>query len=119
MLRHLARIVCLGVGGVAGWAVYVNLQRIFEDWIPLASGAFTLVAVFALLYFPLMRPIADVITDRLEVAVHRGRHIQSGSGLGEIPDIPDTRCAICGASGPTMCDACKAEIERQSRTSTH
>ena len=119
MFRFLARIICLAVAGVAGYFVYTNMQEIFENWIPLASGAFVLLFVFSIFYFPLMRPIADLLSDRFSVAIHRGRHIRSGSGLEEIPESPELHCAICGAPGASMCKACQAEIERESRTTHH
>ena len=72
--------------------------------------------VFAILYFPLMRPISEVLSDRLSVAMHRGRHIQTGSGLNDIPETPQLHCSICGAPGASMCKTCADEIDRKSRT---
>ena len=115
LVRFIARILSLLIGGAAGWIVYTNLTSIFEDWIPMAAGGGVAVAVFSILYFPLFKPIADVISDRMSVAVHRGRHIRTGTGMDELPDAPPVqRCSLCGAPDGPICRSCQEEMNRSS-----
>ncbi len=110
-----ARIISLIIGVTGGWIVYTNLATIFEDRIPLAAGGGVAVAAFSILYFPLFKPIAEVISDRMSVAVHRGRHIRSGTGIDEIPQAPPTqRCSLCGAPEGPICRSCQEEMNRHS-----
>jgi hypothetical protein len=115
VLLLFAKIIALIVGGSAGWIVYTNLATIFENWIPIASGAGVTVFVFSILYFPLLRHIAEAISDRMSVAVHRGRHIRSGTGIEELPEAPPVpRCSLCGAPDGPICRSCQEEMNRNS-----
>ncbi len=120
MIRNIAKLICLIMGGAAGWFVLVGLAELSKGWLPPVGGLVVMAIVFAALYFPLARPIADVISDRLSVATHRGRHIRSGTGLDSIPDAPKApTCSICGGPGGPICNDCNREMERSSRTSFH
>lgn len=117
MMRHFAKIACLVAACAAGWVVLVNLADLFKGWIPPVGGILTLVIVFLALYFPLARPIADVIADRLAVAAHRGRHIRSGSGLDNLPTATIIHCTVCGGPGGPICRSCDEKLSRASRAS--
>jgi len=111
MSRHLAKLICLAASGIAGYAVFLSMAEVFEGWTPRVGGAVTLVIVITLLYFPLARPIADLISDRLAVMTHRGRHIRTGSGLDDIPDAPVAPpCSLCGAPLGPICKACDEKM---------
>ena len=113
MVRNLIRVICFGVSCVAGWAVLANLDEFFKGWIPVLGAVISGLAVFALLYFPLGRPIADIVSDRLTVATHRGKHIKSGSGLDEIPDGPMiVPCTICGGKDGPICPKCNEKLQK-------
>ena len=116
ILRLSAQLFCLSVGAGAGYFVFLNMKGVFDGGTSWASAAGAFFLVFLILYFPLFRPIADAISDRLSVAVHRGRHIRSGSGLDELPERPSAvRCSICGEDGGPICPSCAAEMERGGR----
>ncbi|MDJ0763264.1 MAG: hypothetical protein QNJ97_09775 [Myxococcota bacterium] len=116
MFRLLAKLICLGVAGAASWMVFTNLTEIFQGWIPLIGGSVVLLCIFPLLYFPLARPIADIIADRVAVLFHRGRHIRTGSGLDDIPEAPpQPSCSICGEPGGPICATCTAKMERSQK----
>jgi hypothetical protein len=120
MSRNLAKLACLVVGMAAGWAVLVNLNDVFTGWVPPVGGLVVMVVTFVLLYFPLARPIADYVTDRVSVITHRGRHIRSGSGIDHIPDAPKKlTCTLCGGPGGPICPRCNSQMTtgRQSRIS--
>ncbi len=120
MIRHLAKLVCLIVAGVAGWFILTGFAELFDGWIPPVAAVFCFTLVYSLLYFPLARPIADIISDRLSVMTHRGRHIRTGSGLDEIPTAPKpVYCSICGGPNGPICPKCNSKMTtgRQSRIS--
>ncbi len=111
MTRHFAKLICLVIGGAAGWYVLIELASIFSGWIPPAAGAAVMTFVFSMFYFPLARPIADIIADRLTVAAHRGRHIRVGSGLDDIPEAEkQPTCSICGDPNGPICPACNEKM---------
>ncbi len=117
MHRHLAKMVCLLVGGFAGWFVLKELCSIGLGGVtpPIFAGS-TMLVIFLILYFPLARPMADIIEDRLEVTKHRGRHIKAGSGLDEIPEARPTvpvinSCQFCGGPDGPICEKCDQEIQ--------
>jgi hypothetical protein len=118
MSRHLAKLICLAVGAVAGWQVWINLEDVLDDRrIPLAVGGGTLIVVFLLLYFLLGRPVADVIADRLSAVRARVKSTRAGTGLDEVPERPrastphplDT-CSICGGPGGPVCSKCHSQL---------
>jgi hypothetical protein len=116
IMKSIARIICLGVAGAAGWTVFINLKEIFAGWVPLVSGIVVFLMVYSLLYYPLARHIAEAISDRMTVAVHRGRHIKSGSGLDSIPDAPRSiSCTVCGGPGGPICDSCDQKMSSPPR----
>ncbi len=120
MTRHFAKIICLIIAGAASWYVLIGVAEVVKGWIPPVTALAALVIIYALLYFPLARPIADIISDRLSVMTHRGRHIRTGSGLDEIPDAPGpVSCSICGGPGGPICGSCDSKMStgRQSRIS--
>ena len=113
MIRFLAKLLSLAAGGIAGYGVYINMAEVFESWTPETAGAITGVVVAVLLYFPLLRPLGDLISDRLAVMAHRGRHIRTGSGLDEIPEArPDPPCSLCGAPAGPICPACDEKMQQ-------
>jgi hypothetical protein len=111
--RYIARLICICVGCVAGWEVYINLSELFKGFVPLAIGLAVAFVVFLVLYFPLGRHIADYFTDRFSVAIHRGRHIRAGTGIDHIPDAPPApSCSICGAPDGPICRECNEKMSR-------
>lgn len=118
MLRLAAKSACLLAGGAAGYFVYRNMFVVFEGYAPWIAAISVGIVVFVLFYFPLLRPVADAISDRLSVAVHRGRHIRSGSGLEELPTRSSMalRCTICGEANGPICASCQADLDRGRRS---
>lgn len=117
MIHRLAALLCLAVGGIAGYSVYINLAEIFARWTPEIGGGITFLVVFLLVYFPLGRPLAELLSDKLAVMTHRGRHIRSGSGLDQIPDASlAPPCSLCGAPGGPICSACNQKMSRDRRS---
>ncbi len=113
MVRYIARLICIVVGCFAGWEVYVNLAELFKGYLPLGIGLGVAFVIYLVLYFPLGRHIADYFTDRFSVAVHRGRHIRTGTGIDHIPDAPPApTCSICGAPDGPICMKCEEEMNR-------
>jgi hypothetical protein len=121
MVRFLAILVCLAAAGVAGWQVYLNLWDVFEEWwIPYAGGGGTGLVVFLLLYLPLGRPVADMISDRLSAMHQRMKKTTSGTGIDEIPQGQAvgarptvTSCTVCGGPGGPICPSCFAQSQQQ------
>lgn len=119
MARHFAKLVALAVGGVAGWQVWIQFADVFPDpwWLRWAGSGVVVVVLFPILYFPLLRPIFDIIGDRLSVTGHRFRSTRTGVGLDEIPasDAPPSRvpivCAYCGKPGAPVCAACREKLK--------
>ena len=79
--------ICLALGIGAGIAVGRNVAEVFSDprWLFLAAGVGVGAVVFAVLYFPLFRPIADIVHDRLPASNKSLRVTRTGSGFGDIP----------------------------------
>ncbi len=116
MLRIPAKIGGIAVGGGAGYFTASQMRGVFEGYVPWTAGGIVAVFVFCILYFPLFRPIADAISDRLSTAVRRGRHIRSGSGLEEIHERPSSiHCTICGDPFGPICPKCQSELDRKTR----
>lgn len=122
MVRFITIVVCLLVGALAAWQVYLNLGDVLEEWwAPYAGGGGAGVVVFLLLYLPLGRPVADLISDRLSAMHQRLKKSTSGTGLDEIPVAPRGRatrptitpCTICGGPGGPVCPACFAKSRGQ------
>lgn len=120
MARHLAKIVCFGLGAVAGWQVWLQFRDVFPDpaWLKWAAGGLVLLIVFPAFYFPLFRPVFDLIGDRFSATNQRFRSNRMGVGLDEVPlDREDTAtrvvvCAYCGTPGIAICEACREKIRR-------
>ena len=111
MVRYIVRLICIVIGCLAGWEVYVNLGDLFKGYIPLAAGLAVAFVVYLLLYLPLGRHLADYLSDRFSVAVHRGRHIRAGTGIDQVPDAPiSPPCSICGAPNGPICKECEAKM---------
>ena len=111
----MAKFLCIVVAGSAGWTVLVNLAEIHEGWIPPSAGATTMLIVLLLLYFPLARPVADAISDKLSTATHRGKHIRTGSGISDLPQsiIPRApKCNICGSPNGPICPTCDEKMKQ-------
>ena len=117
MLRFAAKIACALAGVGSGIFVYRTMGGVFEGWVPRVAAGIVALVVFVILYFPLARPIVDAISDKLSTAVHRGRHIRSGSGLEELQTRPSSvlRCTICGEGEGPICEKCQAELDRRRR----
>ena len=123
MYRFLALLISAGVGGVAGWQVYVNLDEIIKKWlvtIGFTAGTFLLVTL--VLYLPLMRHLADWFEERLSTLNSRMTARKTGVGLDEIPQnnyrrrtvTTSTRavCSMCGGPGGPVCDKCAERMSR-------
>ena len=118
MLRFIAKSGALALGAGAGLFVFSNMRAVFDGYWPWIAAGAVGVIVFMMFYFPLFRPITDIVSDRLSVAVRRGRHFRSGSGLDDLPERPSRveRCAICGAAEGPICPVCRSEMDRGSRS---
>jgi hypothetical protein len=117
MLNLLAKLGSLAIGISAGFGVYSNLSEITGGWIPPVSGAIVAIIVYAALYYPLARHVADMLNDKMATALHRGRHIRSGTGIDAVPETPAApKCSICGAPDGPICANCEEEMNRTSRT---
>jgi hypothetical protein len=118
MAQKITRLFCLLVGCAAAWAVYTSLTDLLTGWIPIAVAAAVALVVYSALYFPLARHIADMVSDRMSVMMHRGRHIRTGSGIDEVPDVHlSPTCSMCGGPEGPICKACNEKMLRSSRTS--
>ncbi|HUT77090.1 MAG TPA: hypothetical protein VM285_05355 [Polyangia bacterium] len=117
-MRYLAFLVSLATAGLAGWLVYRELATVFGDWIPLAGGAAVGLVVLPLLYFPLLRPVGDIVQDRVLALGNRLRDDRTGTGLDDVPERLNreptapriARCGICGGPGGPVCDACHEKM---------
>ena len=92
MSRHVAKLLCAGIGGFAAWQVYLQMVDVFADvrWLPASSAGAVVLVVFVLLYFPLARPVSDIIGDRLAALKARVKSTRSGTGLDEVPmNLPE------------------------------
>ena len=87
MSKHVAKLLCAGIGGFAAWQVYLQMVDVFAHvrWLPAASAGVVVLVVFVLLYFPLARPVSDMIGDRLSALKARTRSTRAGTGLDEVP----------------------------------
>jgi hypothetical protein len=116
MLRHMFRLGCLVVGIAGGWFIFENLKLLFDGWIPFAGAVGVALIVCAILYFPLLKPIADAGDDRLSVMLHRGRHIRTGSGIADLPDAPKAvNCNLCGGPDGPICPMCEQHLSNPPR----
>ena len=116
--RHAVRRhrLCAAIGAVAGLAGGREAAEVFVEtwWVPWAIGGGIGVVVFVALYVPLLRPIADILNDRLSATHQRLRATRAGTGLDEVPMRFTTtgsapaleKCRFCGAPGKPICDAC-------------
>ena len=108
-------LICVCIAYAAGLTVFTELGSVFRGWIPVVGGVISFAIVFCLFYFPLGRPVADAIGERIAAALHRGRHIKSGSGIDEIPVAPKTPpCSICGAPKGPICPECSSKMNTPS-----
>lgn len=118
MARHIAKLICLAVAGIAGWKVLVGLAELYNGWVPPAFGVGTMVVVAVVLYFPLARPVSDMLSNQMTSIVPPSRHVRAGTGLDEIPTFspsrppPPSNCNLCGGPGGPICEACDAEMKR-------
>lgn len=122
-MRHLARLVSLAAAAAAGFLVHREVAEVFAGeapWICAGAGG---ALVLVLLYFPLLRPLADALDDRLSSLRHRVVSRRAGTGLDDIPErLPDSydkpkldACSICGRPGGPVCDACRESMLPDSR----
>ncbi len=121
MSRHVAKLLCAGIGGFAAWQVYLQMVDVFAHirWLPLASTGVVVLVVFVLLYFPLARPVSDIIGDRLSALKARTMSTRTGTGLDEVPmelrkntGVKLQVCKYCGAPYPDgpVCPKCHQKI---------
>jgi len=120
-MRHLAKLFCLILSLVTGWKAYALMDGVFEQiWVPFGIAAAIVMLVFALLYFPLIRHLFDILEDRLSATNQQFRASRAGVGLDEIPvrrhgitQSINTGCAICGEpSNEPVCDRCQKKMAR-------
>jgi hypothetical protein len=111
IVKNIARMAWMGVAVAAGWVVFVNLRELFDFWVAVGVALLVLLGVYSLFYFPLARPLAEALSDRMSVVLHRGRHIRAGSGLDSIPDAAKPlNCAVCGGPGGPICPECDKKL---------
>jgi hypothetical protein len=124
-MRFVAMGICLALGIGAGITVGKEIADVFVEprWLPLTAGGAVAAVVFAALFFPLFRPIADLVRDRLFAVSRQARTTRTGSGLDEIPlrreDGPAPQlatCRVCGLPGKPVCDACSLKLKREARS---
>lgn len=116
MLKLSAALVCLFLGIAAGFFVQKHMYGVFDGVVIWVSAAVVSLFVFIIFYYPLFRPIADIISDRLSVAVHRGQHIRAGSGVDDLSERPSSiRCTICGDDFGPVCPKCLTDMSRSTR----
>jgi hypothetical protein len=86
-MRFVAMGICLALGIGAGITVGKEIADVFSDarWLPFAAGGGVAAVVFAALYFPLLRPIAEIVRDRVSTFSRPGQSTRTGTGLDEIP----------------------------------
>ena len=117
-MRYVAIFISVALGAAAGYAVFGQVADVFPDprWLPFAAGGGVGAAVFAALYFPLLRHVAEIVGDRLSGLRQSSRATRTGTGLDEIPREARRaaprleRCRICGLPGKAVCDACAAKL---------
>jgi hypothetical protein len=89
------------------------------------------------LYFPLARPLADMLADALATIKPQSPHVRAGTGLDDVPvfsssppppaprrsssspaprmSIPAPRpavpCKLCGGPGGPICSECEAQMK--------
>jgi hypothetical protein len=120
-MRILAFLVSLAAAGAAGWLVHRELAEVFGDRIPLVGGITAGAVVLPLLFFPLLRPVADVVQDRLAALVSRLRDNRVGTGLSDVPERIErgpearriVRCGMCGGPDGPVCSACHEKMSRR------
>jgi hypothetical protein len=120
-MRYLAFLASLVTAGLAGWLVYRELGEVFGDRIPLAGGAAVGLVLLPLLYFPLFRPVGDVVQDRVLALGNRLRDDRAGTGLDDVPErltreptAPRlARCGLCGGPGGPVCPACHERMAKR------
>ncbi len=119
MIRHLAKLLAIVAGAFAGWQVRVQVSDVFPDpvWLSWSIGAGVLLLVYVVLYFPLLRPIFDLIEDRVSATGQRFKSTRTGVGLDEVPHRMDedtmTRikvCGYCGGPGGPVCERCHEKL---------
>ena len=116
--RILAMLLCICVAYAAGLTVFRELSSVFKGWIGPAAGGVSFIIVFSVLYFPLAKPVADAIGEKISTFFHRGKHIKSGSGIEDIPDAPIIPpCSICGDPNGPICKECETKMSGPPRTS--
>jgi hypothetical protein len=86
-MQYVAIGIALALGVGAGISAGYQVAEVFVEtwWLPWAVGAGACAAVFAVLYVPLLRPIADVLNDRLSATHQRFRSTRTGTGIDEVP----------------------------------
>lgn len=118
-MQYVAIGFALAIGAAAGFAGGREAAEVFTEarWVPWAVGGGIAIVVFTALYVPLLRPIADILNDRLSATHQRFRATRAGTGLDEVPvrfssaaAKPAERCRFCGEPGKPICDACAAQF---------
>ena len=121
MSKHVAKLLCAGIGGFAAWQVYLQMVDVFAHvrWLPPVSAVVVALVIFTLLYFPLARPLFEIIGDRLSALKARTKSTRAGTGLDEVPmklrGNARTKlkiCTHCGAPDPdgTICPKCREKL---------
>lgn len=124
MHRFIALLLSAGVGSVAAWQVYVNLDQIVSKWlitIGFTTGTFLVVTMA--LYFPLFRHIADEIEAQLSTINSRFTARKTGIGFEEVPQHASRRktttmsnralCSLCGGPGGPICETCADKMSKK------
>jgi hypothetical protein len=86
-MRFVAMGICLALGIGAGITVWKEIADVFPDprWLPPVAGGGVILIVFSALYFPLFRPITEIVRERLAPSSRSARTTRTGTGLDEIP----------------------------------
>ncbi|MBN2343844.1 MAG: hypothetical protein JXX29_13460 [Deltaproteobacteria bacterium] len=124
MYRFIALLVSAGVGGIAAWQVYINLDTIVKKWlITLGFSAGTFLLVTLVLYLPLFRHIADLIEEQFSTLNARFTARKTGLGLDEVPQQNYRRhttssshralCSMCGGPGGPICEKCADRMSKK------
>lgn len=135
-MRLIGVLICLSVGIFLSYHVKLQVADTFADpwWAAYVSAAVVVIVVFSALYFPLFRPICDIISDKLHSLQLRFTSKSFGSGIDDIPDhleapkstnsFPNTKkgkyqssagssgCAYCDSPQGPVCDNCHGRISK-------
>ena len=108
----------------AGYIVYINLNEIVDKWIiTIILSSVVILLVTLLLYFPLLRHLADLVEEKFSTIGVSFTSKKTGVNLNEIPvanknrkfsnSSNKTTCGICGDPGGPVCEKCRKKMSKK------